>query len=163
MHRGFVKQQAAPLRCAVAGPAPHAGSHQAEFGELKLDCINEEPEWCAPSHNKDRSVSRKLDKTSAFDASQRSSDCTTAHTRAEPSSPAAGPVEDARRKFKFVPLHDDDFLCCPEDLAAARNMWQKAMYGSLARIGRCEAHPWVTQEKHLEAPISSLYLALDLV
>ena len=169
-------QQRPPRRAAnEPGPAadevhegPDAGTHQEEFGKLKLDCIHEETEWCSPrsssslqelylSASELRSVSRKLDMTSAPDAS-----CTTAHTRDQPSGPAARPVDDARSEFV---LRDEDFLCCPEDLAAARNMWQPATHSSLERIDRCEAHPWalVAQETHLEPPISSLYLTLDLL
>ena len=158
---------------------PRTLVHQEEFGELKLDCIHEETEWCSTgsaaasplqelylSASELRrpgsltSVSQKLDKTSAPDASEC---CTTAHTHAQPSGPGARLVDDARSEFV---LCDQDFLCCPEDLAAARNMWQPATHGrSLERIGRCEAHPWalVAQETHLEPPISSLYLALDLL
>ena len=155
---------------------PRTPVHQEEFGELKLDCIHEETEWCSTGSASPlqelylsaselrrpgslTSVSQKLDKTSAPDASEC---CTTAHTHAQPSGPGARLVDDARSEFV---LCDQDFLCCPEDLAAARNMWQPATHSSLERIDRCEAHPWalVAQETHLEPPISSLYLALDLL
>jgi len=126
---------------------PRTPVHQEEFGELKLDCIHEETEWCSTgsaaasplqelylSASELRrpgsltSVSQKLDKTSAPDASEC---CTTAHTHAQPSGPGARLVDDARSEFV---LCDQDFLCCPEDLAAARNMWQPAASAGARRI-----------------------------
>ena len=175
MH-AFVSLHSAPAPSTAAGRAPHAAAHQQVFDELGLELAGMSTDEenilpiLFPSSTRHGKPSEKH-KKGTLDGLPGLSDSTKACPRPARLGPTAASIS--------VPaLVDDDFVCHPERLAAARKKWQPVALGSLERIGLCEVHPWSvislsspvaetrpertgSQLEHLKPPISSFYLALD--
>ena len=124
--------------------APSTVVHQQVFDELSLELagtsMDEEALQCSPvpillPSSTRYGKSREKHEKGTLDGLPGHFDSTQACPRPARLGPTAASIS--------VPtLVDDDFVCHPERLAAARNKWQPVALGYLELIGLCEVHPW---------------------